>query len=160
MKNAVVEACDNLYNSYNASIAVFYIAYILDKLNLVDTSIDKHAGMWKISTIMAIDHNLVKDVNFYGGIELRKYGVVGNPLNASFELGPKFLEVVINYIEEFIRSFKFSGCYYNWLDKKRDVKFCEKPCRGVLMVLRAGYYTGLARVQGYPPPVVFAESEK
>jgi len=118
MTNAVVEACNNLCDSYDASIAVFHIARILEELGLVDTSIDKHAGMWKTSIIMAIDDDLVRDLDVYRRIEPRKYGVVGNPLEASPELGLKLIEAVISHIEDFIRSFRSEECYYNWLDKE------------------------------------------
>jgi len=114
MKNAVVEACNNLCDSYDASIAVFHIARILEELSLVDTSTDRHAGKWETSIIMAIDVDLVKDLGVYRKAKPQRYGVVGNPLEASPELGLKFIEAIISHIEDFIKSFRFKGCYYNW----------------------------------------------
>ncbi|RLG89150.1 MAG: hypothetical protein DRO15_01215 [Thermoprotei archaeon] len=112
MKKAIIEACNNLYESHNASIIAFRVARILEELNLVDTSKDKHAGTWETSCIMVINSSLVRDLEVYRRLEPRKYGVIGNPLEASPELGLEFIEAVISHIENFIKSFRFSECYY------------------------------------------------
>ncbi len=116
IKNTVIKVCTTLCEGHNkASIATFHVAYILNKLGLVNTSKDKHAGMWETSIVMAIDNSLVGNLNVYRDVDPRKYGVVGNPLKASPEIGSKFVEAVINYIENLVKSFRFSGCHYDWL---------------------------------------------
>jgi len=115
IKNTIVRICDDLCREHGATIAVFHIAYILNKLGLVDTSKDKHAGMWETSIVMAIDSDLVGDLGIYKETDPRKFGVVGNPLEASPETGHKYIEAVINYVGDFIKSSRFRGCYYDWL---------------------------------------------
>jgi len=118
MKNAVTEACDSLCRNHDVAILAFHIARILEELNLVNTSTDKHAGMWETSIIMTIDSSLVRDLDLYRRIKPRRYGVVGKPLEASPEFGLKLIEAVISHIGSFVRSFRLSGCYYNWLSKE------------------------------------------
>ena len=115
IKNTIIRVCDSLCKEHKVSIAAFHIAYILNKLGLVDTSRDKHAGMWETSMVMAIDNNLVGDLSIYKGVDPRKYGVIGNPLQASSETGYRYIRAVINYIENYIKSPQFRGCYYDWL---------------------------------------------
>lgn len=115
IKNTIIRICDGLCKEHKVSIAAFHIAYILNKLNLVDTSKDRHAGMWETSIVMAIDNNLVDNPSIYKETDPRRYGVVGNPLKASPEIGYRYIEAVINYIESFVKSSRFRGCYYDWL---------------------------------------------
>ncbi|WFO74810.1 creatininase family protein [Desulfurococcaceae archaeon MEX13E-LK6-19] len=116
MKKSVVNACNYLCRKYDATITVFHISQILKDLHLVDTSIDKHAGMWETSIIMAIDSNLVKNLDLYRKCrDPRRYGVAGDPLKASPNQGLKLIEAVVGYIEDFIRNPAYSKCYYNWL---------------------------------------------
>ncbi len=115
IKNTIIKVCDSLCKEHKVSIAAFHIAYILNKLGLVNTSKDKHAGKWETSLVMAIDNNLVSDLSIYREVDPRKYGVVGNPLQASPEIGCRYIETIINYIENFTKSSRFRGCYYDWL---------------------------------------------
>ena len=71
--------------------------------------------MWETSIVMAIDASLVGNLSIYKETNPRKYGVVGDPLQASSETGYRYVEVIINYMENFIKSPKFKGCYYDWL---------------------------------------------
>jgi len=115
IKNTIIKVCDDLCREYGATIAVFHIAHVLNKLGLVDTSKDKHAGVWETSIVMAIDASLVGNLSIYKETNPKKYGVVGDPLQASSETGYRYIEAVINYMENFIKSPKFKECYYDWL---------------------------------------------
>ncbi len=117
MKNVLVEVCDNLCRGWGAVINAFHISRILSDLGLVDTGVDRHAGEWETSIVMAIDNSLVKNLGFYQGCgDPHRYGVVGNPLKASPAKGMRYVEAVINYIEEsFARNVTRRKCYYNWL---------------------------------------------
>ncbi len=117
MKNALVEVCDNLCRGWGAVINAFRISRILNDLGLADTGVDRHAGEWETSIMMAIDNSLVKNLGFYQGCgDPHRYGVVGNPLKASPAKGLRYVEAVINYIEEsFARNVTRRKCYYNWL---------------------------------------------
>lgn len=114
MKNSIIEACDYLCKKYDTLIAIFHASQILRKLGLINTSIDKHAGMWETSIIMAIDDNLVKNLDFYKKHNnFYKYGVIGDPLKASPNKGLKFAEAIINYIESIFRRLMYHNiCYY------------------------------------------------
>jgi len=114
MKNSVTNACNYLCEKHEVSIAVFHISQILKDLHLVDTSVDRHAGMWETSIIMAIDDSLIKNLNFYRKCkEPHKYGVVGDPLKASPGQGLKFIKAIIDYIEKCLKNLTASKCYYN-----------------------------------------------
>ncbi len=116
MKNAITEACSPLCRRHGVTIAVFHVSQILRDLHLVDTTIDKHAGTWETSIIMAIDSSLVKNLDLYRECgDPRRYGVVGDSLKASRDQGLKLVEAVVSYIENFVRSPMHSKCYYNWL---------------------------------------------
>jgi len=117
MKEVLVEVCDNLCRGWGTVINAFHVSRILRDLQLVDTDSDKHAGEWETSIIMAIDSTLVKNLGFYRECgDPRRYGVVGNPLKASPAKGLKYVEAVINYVEEsFARNVVHRKCYYNWL---------------------------------------------
>jgi len=116
MKNSVVDACSKLCRERDAAIAVFHVSQILKDLGLVDTSVDKHAGTWETSIVMAIDSDLVKNLELYKECrDLRKYGVAGDPLKASLSQGLEFIEAVINYIENVVRDPALTTCYFNWL---------------------------------------------
>ena len=71
--------------------------------------------MWETSIVMAIDASLVSNLSIYKEVDPRRYGVVGNPLEASSETGYKYIEAVINYVEDFVKSSRFRGCYYDSL---------------------------------------------
>jgi len=73
MKNSVAEACNSLCRNHDVAIVAFYIAYILEELNLVNTFTDKHVEMWKTSIIMAIDSSLVRDLSLYRRIKPRSH---------------------------------------------------------------------------------------
>jgi len=114
MKSAIVDACRGLCEERGVSIAVFHVSQALRDLGLVDTSIDRHAGWWETSIVMAVDPKLVKDLSIYREPEdLRRYGVAGNPLNASAEQGRRLLNAVVSHIEEVVRS-GIEGCFFNW----------------------------------------------
>ncbi len=114
MKNSVTNACNYLCRKYEVLIAVFHISRILKDLHLVDTSVDRHAGMWGTSIIMAIDSGLVKNLNFYRKCkEPHKYGVIGNPLKALPSQGLKFIKAIIDYVEKCLKNLTASKCYYN-----------------------------------------------
>ena len=117
MKSSVTDACNVLCRERNAAIAVFHVSQVLKDLNLVDTSTDKHAGMWETSIVMAIDASLVKGLDAYREPnDLRKYGVAGDPLRASSDKGLKFIESVLNHIQSVASGVTHGRCYYNWLD--------------------------------------------
>ena len=119
MKNSVINACNYLCGKYEVSIAAFHISQILKDLHLVDTFVDRHAGMWETGIIMAIDNSLIKNLNFYRKCkESHKYGVVSDPLKASPSQGLKFIKAIIDYVENCFKSLTASKCYYNWLKSK------------------------------------------
>ena len=115
MKNSIVEACDYFCREHDVTITVFHVSRILNDLGLVDTSTDKHAGMWETSIIIAINEDLVRNLDLYKSREPRKYGVAGDPLKASRDKGLKYINAVINYIEDFLKRITGIECYYNWL---------------------------------------------
>lgn len=72
--------------------------------------------MWETSIVMAIDSGLVKNLDLYrGSRELRRYGVVGDPLKASPAQGLRLIEAIVSFIEDSIKGGEHNGCYYNWL---------------------------------------------
>ncbi len=114
MKKAIEEACSSVC-SEGASIAVFHVSKALKDLGLVNTEIDRHAGWWETSLVMALDPNLVKDLRVYEGVEdLRALGVYGNPFEASREKGFELINELVNYISKFVYERKLSGCFFNW----------------------------------------------
>lgn len=114
MKSSVVDSCNYLCREHSALIAVYTYRKSLRDLHLVDTSIDKHTDMCETSIVMAIDNNLVKNIDLYRKCrELRKYGVAGESLKALPNQGLKFVEAVVSYIENFVRNPTYSKRYYN-----------------------------------------------
>ncbi len=65
---------------------------------------------------MVVDSNLVSNLSTYREVDPKRYGVVGNPLRASTEIGHRYIDVAINYIESFVKNTQFIGCYYDWLE--------------------------------------------
>lgn len=118
IKLSIDEVCNKLTKEHQVSIKAFHIAKVISELGIADTSKDKHAGCWETSMVLAINKELVKNIELYKSKEdLRKYGVSGDPLRASADNGAKIVSKVIEYIEKEIKKPAHYGEYYmNWGD--------------------------------------------
>ncbi len=116
MKSSVRDVCSSLCREYGVTIAAFHVSQVLKELRMVDTSKDRHAGMWETSIVMAIDPSLVKSLDMYRSQEdLRVYGVAGNPLEASPSVGQAMIEAIVKHVESMVR--KLHGvCFFNWAE--------------------------------------------
>ncbi len=116
MKRAVVNACSPICLERGAAVGVYHVSQILRDLGLVDTSIDRHAGGWETSMVMAIDGGLVKSLSAYRSLEdLRRYGVAGNPLEASPQRGAELINAVVSYVGEEAKKLELGKCIFNWV---------------------------------------------
>ncbi len=116
MKSSVRDVCSSLCTEHGVSIAVFHVSRVLEELRVVDTSRDRHAGMWETSIVMAIDPSLVKSLDVYRGQEdLRVFGVAGNPLEASPSIGKEMIEAIVKHIESTVRKLH-KACFFNWIE--------------------------------------------
>lgn len=112
MKQSVEDICEELWSSRRASILVVHVSTALQKMNLIDASVYRHASTWETSIVMAIDRDLVENLNMYKDVQdLKHYGVVGDPRKTNIELGKNLIESLTTYIENLIRKFTFNECY-------------------------------------------------
>jgi len=116
IKESLRSMVRNLTAYSNITVYIFHILKVLETLGLVDQRIDRHAGEWETSLMLFINPSLVGDQKVAERAIPSKYGVYGDPTKATAEKGAKFVNQIIQHVEQVVNELveKKINQFYNW----------------------------------------------